>query len=175
MKRELLLLLSFIYWSSACPCPDYRLEKNKRHSKDCHKCTECTDFNYNPDNRNAEAWCRAPVCGLIPTGIKSCFVTYYGLCGFVKCQGSKGKLISTTSECPCPKHIETDSMKCCPKTCPHLNPNTVIHDAECANVYCGKDGRTYRGACALSDCGKTVSTIKVENYRRLHHFSENCM
>ena len=57
--------------------------------------------------------------------------------------------------CPCKQKMgETDSAKCCYNTCPSKNP--VSNKLECENLYCGYDGKTYKGVCALSQCGKTV-------------------
>ena len=62
--------------------------------------------------------------------------------------------------CPCKqKQGETDSMKCCFNSCP---ADPKINNPYCKNLLCGKDGQTYKGACALSECGKTVS--KMQNY-----------
>ena len=62
--------------------------------------------------------------------------------------------------CPCKQKMgETDSAKCCYNTCPSKNP--VSNKLECENLYCGHDGKTYKGVCALSQCGKTVSFSKV--------------
>ena len=61
--------------------------------------------------------------------------------------------------CPCQQKMgETDSAKCCYNTCPSKNP--VSNKLECENLYCGHDGKTYKGVCALSQCGKTVSFWK---------------
>ena len=57
--------------------------------------------------------------------------------------------------CPCQQKMgETDSAKCCYNTCPSKTP--VQNKIECENLLCGHDGKTYKGVCALSQCGKTV-------------------
>ena len=66
------------------------------------------------------------------------------------------KAMECPMACPCKQKMgETDSAKCCYNTCPSKNP--VSNKLECENLYCGHDGKTYKGVCALSQCGKTVS------------------
>ena len=165
----LLLFLTFIIGSQACPhCPHPIEEK---HSKDCEACTEC---NYPNDGakRSMDMWCKNPVCGYweMPTGA-NCPITYHGLCGLTKCaKGVRNSNIwilnwslynflqEVKSEGMC-INDPTNSMECCKDKCPHKNE--ILNTAHCQNWVCGQDGRTYKGICALDECGKTVSNFKL--------------
>ena len=74
--------------------------------------------------------------------------------------------------CPCEKQPgETDSMKCCFDSCP---ANPKINDPYCKDQVCGKDGKTYKGTCAVSECGKTVRH-NTENTKKYLNYFDFCL